>query len=250
MGVASYLIGWKIKSERGRKMRHNGLKAAMKFIEEEFSNCDFALLAGSVARNQQTETSDLDIIIFDEELQPHRAGYERFGWKIEAFVHTRRSYKSQLEKEKKLGRPIAANMIHEGIPLKEDKRIPLLKKEVKSYLEEGPEPLSKEFVEASRYFIYDLLDDFKDSKNEDEAIYTLNVLSIQFGDFILRSNNQWSGRGKGFVRALNKYNDILAKRYFDSLQTYYKHKNKEPIIKLVDEFYSPLGGQLHDGFRM
>jgi predicted nucleotidyltransferase len=231
---------------RGDKMRLDGFTAAKKFIEDEYPNCDFAVLAGSVARNQQTESSDLDLIIFDEKLTPHRAGYERFAWKIESFVYTRSSYKVQLAKEKKLGRPIVANMINEGILLKGDERILLLKEEVKTYLEEGPEPLSEEFIEASRYFIYDLLDDFRDTRNEDESLYTLNILSLQFGDFILRSNNHWSGRGKGFVRALKQYNGVLAKRFFDSLQAYYEYKDKEPFIELVDEFYSPLGGQLHD----
>jgi predicted nucleotidyltransferase len=231
-------------------MRIDGIEAAKRFIEEKYPNCDFSLLAGSTARNQQTDTSDLDIIIFDENLASYRAGYELYDWKIEAFVHTYGSYKAQLEKEKKNGRPLLANMINEGIVLKDNHKILMLKEEVNSYLEEGPEPLTEEYVKASRYFIYDLLDDFRDSKNHEESLITLNNLSLQLGDFILRYNNQWTGRGKGLVRALRKYNNDLAERFFKSLNDYYKFQNKAPFIQFVDEIYLPLGGQLHDGFVM
>ena len=46
--------------------KDNPYEAAQKFIEKYFSNCNGALLAGSVVRGEATERSDLDIVIFDD----------------------------------------------------------------------------------------------------------------------------------------------------------------------------------------
>ena len=46
--------------------RPQPIEAASKFIEDHFPKCNAALLAGSVIRGEATETSDLDIIVFDE----------------------------------------------------------------------------------------------------------------------------------------------------------------------------------------
>jgi predicted nucleotidyltransferase len=42
--------------------------AAKTFVRTHFSNCQAALLAGSIVRGEATATSDLDIIIFDDTL--------------------------------------------------------------------------------------------------------------------------------------------------------------------------------------
>lgn len=44
------------------------MEAAQSIITSQFSNCDVALLGGSVARGEATKTSDLDIVIFDQSL--------------------------------------------------------------------------------------------------------------------------------------------------------------------------------------
>lgn len=44
------------------------IEAAHQFINKHFPNCQGALLAGSVVRGEATETSDLDIIIFDKNI--------------------------------------------------------------------------------------------------------------------------------------------------------------------------------------
>src|SRR5699024_12671175 len=56
----------------------------------------------------------------------------------------------------------------------------------RTFIESGPKPLTEDFIRASRYFIYDLLDDFQDANNHPEAIMTLNTISTQLADFILR----------------------------------------------------------------
>jgi len=46
--------------------RDHAVEAALQFITKHFPHCDGALLAGSVIRGEATETSDLDIVVFDK----------------------------------------------------------------------------------------------------------------------------------------------------------------------------------------
>jgi len=230
-------------------MKLDAIVAAKRFIEDFHGECQFALLAGSVSKGLATASSDLDIIIFYEERTNTRESYVRYDWKIESFVHNHSSYKKYFAKEKESGRPVLASMIKDGIILKDHPLIYSIKQDAIDYLKEGPESLTPEFIRLSRYFVYDLLDDFVDSKNDDEAMIVLNLLSTQVADFILRYNNQWTGRGKGLVRAFKEYDEALSTRYFYTLNEYFQNRNKQPFVDLVNEIYEPLGGQLFDGFK-
>jgi len=79
---------------------------------------------------------------------------------------------------------------------------------------------------------------------------TKNLLSIQVAEFILRSNGKWIGRGKGLVKELRQYEELLCDRFIDRLQSYYQNDNKEPFIRFVDEMLEPHGGRLFEGFSM
>ena len=66
------------------ELRMKPIDAAQQFIENYFPNCDCALLAGSVVRNEATSTSDLDIVVFDDHVQSsYRESLIDFGWPIE-----------------------------------------------------------------------------------------------------------------------------------------------------------------------
>ncbi|TKI95670.1 nucleotidyltransferase domain-containing protein, partial [Bacillus wiedmannii] len=45
------------------------MEAAQSIITSHFPNCDVALLGGSVVRGEATKTSDLDIVIVDQNLR-------------------------------------------------------------------------------------------------------------------------------------------------------------------------------------
>ena len=59
------------------------LEAAKRFITEKFADCQAALLAGSVIRGEETATSDLDIVVFDEKIESaYRESLIEYGWPI------------------------------------------------------------------------------------------------------------------------------------------------------------------------
>lgn len=154
------------------------IKAARQFIQKWFSDCQAAILAGSVTRGDATETSDLDIIVFERNIpSSYRESLFDFGWPIEVFVHNEASYKRFFETDKKRAKPSMARMVYEGIVLKNDGLIEGIKKEAKELLDTGPDEWTKETVDLKRYFITDTLDDFVGCVKREEAIFIANNLA-------------------------------------------------------------------------
>ncbi|BCB05234.1 nucleotidyltransferase domain-containing protein [Bacillus sp. KH172YL63] len=229
-------------------MRKSAVEAARCFVNEEFPNCDFAILAGSASRGEETPSSDLDIVIFDANSVSYRKSLVLYDWRIEAFIHNHQSYLLEFDREKQKGRPILGNMISEGIMLKDHEEFLQVKDNALQHVQSGPLPLTEEYIRASRYFIGDLLDDFIDAKSREEALITVNNLSLEIPDFILRLNNQWSGRGKGLTRALRSFDEKIYNEFFSSLNDFYLADNKQPFVDFVNKVYKPLGGFLFEGF--
>lgn len=231
-------------------MRKKAFDAAKRFVDEKFLHCFTALLAGSASRGEETGTSDLDIVVFDNTIQtPYRESFVLYGWRIESFIHNEISYLEQFGIDRENGRATLAEMVSTGIILKHSEKTTTIKGNADKFLSAGPPPLDEDFIKASRYFIYDLLDDFRDSESDDEAIITVNTISIQLADFMLRLHGQWSGRGKRLGRELHKFDEELAVKFFESLRHFYRQGNKQPFIDFVNLIYEPLGGQLFDGFK-
>ena len=114
------------------------LEAAQKFVHRHYPNCQGALLAGSVVRGEATETSDLDIVVFDKDMKSsYRESFVEFGWAIEVFMHNLTSYKLYFEDDCLRARPSMPRMVSEGIVIKDDGIIELLKKEANNLLEKG-----------------------------------------------------------------------------------------------------------------
>ncbi|WP_162137281.1 nucleotidyltransferase domain-containing protein, partial [Paenibacillus senegalensis] len=203
-------------------MKDSAFEAALNFVNKRFPNCDISILAGSASRGEETDSSDLDIVIIDSKISDFRESFEEFGWRIECFIHNFESVNRDFKSDRDKGRPVLATMIFEGIVLKDNGQARMLKEFADNFIKEGPEPLSQEYINSSRYFMFDLLDDFIDAKNQEEAIITLNTLSVQLIDFILRLHGQWSGRGKTLVRSLNQFDGDMSRRYFMALDKFYK----------------------------
>src|SRR6056297_1376762 len=135
-------------------MKEKPIEAANKFVEYYFPKAQAAMLAGSVAREEHNDKSDLDIIIITDEVDtPFRQSYIEFGWNIEAFVFNNKNYMDFFEKDARRKRPSLPNMVLESIVLKDNQIIGIMKKQAKSLLEKGPEKINKEEIRDYRYEI-------------------------------------------------------------------------------------------------
>ena len=71
----------------GNTKKLKPIEAAKRFINKQFPSCQGAVLAGSVVRGEETDTSDLDIVVFEKSItSSYRESFIDFGWPIEVFV--------------------------------------------------------------------------------------------------------------------------------------------------------------------
>jgi predicted nucleotidyltransferase len=231
--------------------RVNPFEAAQQFIQKQFPNCDGALLAGSVVRGEATETSDLDIVIFDQNVQSsYRESLIDFGWNIEVFVHNLNSYKEFFISDYERARPSLPRMVSEGIVLKDFGKMESIKHEAKALLDQGPVKWSQEMINIKRYFITDVLDDFIGCSDRSEEIFIANTLAEMVSEFVLRTNRKWIGTSKWLVRSLRHYDEKFAEHFVAVFETFYKTGDKNKIIQMVDNILEPYGGRLFNGFSL
>lgn len=227
------------------------LEAAKQLIHEQFSNCQGALLAGSVVRGEATETSDLDIVIFDNSIRSsYRESLVYLGLNIEVFVHNLASYQEFFQEDYEQARPSMPRMVVEGLILKDEGILKVIKKEASEIMMKGPEKWSRETIEVKRYFITDALDDFIGCTKREEAIFIANSLAELVSEFVLRTNQQWIGTSKWLFRSLRYYDNDFAERFVRAFDTFYKTDEKSEIIQLVDNILLPYGGRLFAGFSL
>ncbi|QPQ35868.1 nucleotidyltransferase domain-containing protein [Lysinibacillus sp. JNUCC-52] len=229
----------------------NAIEAAQQFIAQYFPHCDGALLAGSVVRGEATETSDLDIVVFDHtRMASYRESIVAFGWAIEVFVHNLTSYKQYFHEDYKRARPSMPRMVSEGIVLKDNGILDGIKNEAKLLLDKGPEEWTEQTVKIKQYFITDALDDFIGCSNKAEELFIANALAELVSEFVLRTNRQWIGHSKWVVRALLQHDEAFTLHFIQAFDIFYKTGNKQHIIQLVNNVLEPFGGKYFDGFSV
>ncbi|QOR64716.1 nucleotidyltransferase domain-containing protein [Cytobacillus suaedae] len=229
----------------------NPIEAAEMFVNMFYPDCNGALLAGSVVRGEATETSDLDIIVFDSQIDSsYRESTIKFGWPIELFVHNLNSYKSFFKSDCERARPSLPRMVSEGIVLKDNGIISSIKIEASELLENGPEEWSSDTIRIKRYFITDTLDDFIVSKKRSEEIFIAGTLADIVSEFVLRTNKKWIGTSKWIVRSLKEHDKEFANRFVQAFDSYYKTGEKHKVIQIVDSVLEPHGGRLFEGFSL
>ncbi|RDZ13347.1 nucleotidyltransferase domain-containing protein [Priestia megaterium] len=227
------------------------LQAATQFIFKHYPNCQGALLAGSVVRGESTRTSELDLVIFDENFtSSFRESLIEFGWAIEVFAHNLTSYQAFFKSDCKRARPSLPRMISGGIILVGKEIVQSIKEEAKHLLEKGPEKWPEETIRLKRYFISDALDDLIGSLNPGESLFIANTLAYITHEFVLRTNGHWIGDSKWIVRSLNDYNKSFSKEFVEAFDTFYKTGSKDKVIQLVDKVLAPHGGRLFEGFSL
>ncbi|MBU9722774.1 MULTISPECIES: nucleotidyltransferase domain-containing protein [Bacillaceae] len=226
-------------------------QAAIQFVNKNFPDCQGALLAGSVVRGQATETSDLDIVVFDDMLpSSYRESLKEFDWPIEVFAHNSTSYKDFFKSDVERARPSMPRMVSEGIIIKDEGVIGPIKTEAKELLEQGPAPWSEKTIELKRYFLTDALDDFIGCKNRAEGIFIANTLAEGVSEFVLRTNRQWQGSSKWVIRSLKDYDEDFADKFVEAFDEFYRYGEKDKVVVLVDEVLKPFGGRLFEGFSL
>ncbi|WP_404346685.1 nucleotidyltransferase domain-containing protein [Sutcliffiella horikoshii] len=227
------------------------MEAAKKIIEKLFPDCDGAILAGSVVRGQESPTSDLDIVVFDQKLPAsYRESFEELGWPVELFCHNLESYQAFLKSDCERARPCLPRMIAEGIVLKDKGILDDIKQEAETLLHAGPEKWDASTIKLKRYFLTDVLDDFIGTTNRSEGVFIAGTLAELAAEFVLRTNNRWIGSSKWIYRSLAEFDKDFAMAFTEAFDLFYRTDEKSKVIHIVEGILEPHGGRLFAGFSL
>ncbi|CAM3713494.1 nucleotidyltransferase domain-containing protein [Mesobacillus zeae] len=230
-------------------MRLDAIEAARLFVATYFLDCDAAILSGSVVRGEHNDTSDLDIVVIDENIkEAYRESLVKFSWPIELFVHSSSSCQVFFARDVKRARPTLPRMVAEGEILKGIEAVEPIRKQAAKILQEGPEPWDEETLSLKKYFLTDILDDFIGTARREEAIFIAGTLAERLQEFILRTNCHWIGEGKWIYREMAHFNKALAMKFAHAFDLFYEKGEKQSVIELAEEALSPHGGRLFEGF--
>ncbi|MBB6454408.1 putative nucleotidyltransferase [Salirhabdus euzebyi] len=224
---------------------------ALSLLRDKYSSCDIGILAGSFVRGENTETSDLDIVLIDDSYTvSFRESFYYETYPIECFVHNRTTLYDFIESDCKRARPSLLRMVSEGIILKDDGSAKQLQEELTSRLKQGPIMWTEDELLYKRYMLTDVLDDFKGTMSRKEGIFIAAKLAEMLHEFILRMNKQWIGTGKWIYRALNTFDPLVARNLAHALDSYYLEGKKEQLIAITEEWLDVYGGAVFEGFQL
>lgn len=240
---------WMIKD---LSSRNDPLATIQKLIKERYPDAKAVFWAGSVAENQGTDSSDLDlVIVFESVPNAYREAFIYDGWPIDAFIHdldTLRYFCGKLEASD--GKPALINMIlqgHEILAVNEQSNQG--KAIAGEALAKGPNVWGQEQIDKERFLITDILDDIKSPKNKDEQIISAVHLFEPLLQFYFRCQKKWAASGKSLIRLFQAENPELAKEWVAAFENMVKTGDATAIETVVTKILEPHDSYLWDGFR-
>jgi len=246
------MAGDTLNEPAGPAGRPSGAEVASALIREWFPDCLAAFLSGSVVRGDATATSDLDmVIIVDSEEAPYRDSRVFNGWPVELFVHTVRSCRDYFSSDVVRGMPTLPVMCIEAVVLKDVGGLAgRIQEEARALVDEGPVLLTSEEMHSQRYFLTDLLEDFKGSLDEAETLIIAAALATAAADLVLSHHRRWRGKGKWALRALERAEPGFAAELRAALSGFRSCGAKEPLITFTERVLELAGGRLFEGYRV
>jgi len=232
--------------------RGDPLPTVQKLIKERYVDAKAVFWAGSVAANQGTSASDLDLVIVFESL-PHayREAFVYDGWPIDAFIHdleTLRYFCGRLEASD--GKPALINMILRGREILEPNECSSQTKNIaKQALANSPDSWTQAQIDKERFLITDIMDDIKSPKNKEEQIISAVHLFEPLLQFYFRAARKWTASGKSLMRLLKQENPELAEEWTTAFEVLVQTGDASCIESAVTKILAPHGGYLWDGFR-
>ncbi len=112
---------------------------AKKVVKDKYPSCDGALMAGSIVRGEGTITSDIDLVVFDDDLDSaYRESYYFDGVPVEAFVHSKKSFEHYFDLDCKNKTPSLPFMVIESVVIQDNKYFDELKHIANEIYQKGP----------------------------------------------------------------------------------------------------------------
>ena len=240
--------------------RPEPVEAATAFVAARFPEASVAFVGGSVLTDDRTPTSDLDVVVVVDEgvvvadsglPAPYRETFERDGWVVEAFVHTRPSLDRFWDED--AGRRVCslARMCAESVVLVDrDEAADEIRSVAAGRIAAGPPALTEAELAAARYGLTDLLDDMAGCDREDELVHIAGAVLREVAVLALVSAGRWAGGGKALGRALRNAEPDLAERLVDGHRHVVVYGDTAVLHRAAVDVLLRVGGPLLVGYRV
>lgn len=220
-----------------------------RFIAARYPRASIAIGAGSTARGQRTRTSDIDLLLvdddlFDDDAQTSEAATHEFEGEIfEVFAYTAEGFETWASRGVAQHRPVIVHMLVEGVPVRSCPGLDDLRARWGAVLAAGPDVEDSE-LRFRRYVVTDLLDDLLDATDPLEQRVVACLLFERVAEMMLLTNGQWIGSGKWLPRRLRAWSPERA----DQLSTPLLAGDFPGLAAQVSEELALAGGPVQAGF--
>lgn len=227
----------------------DALAAAHAFVALNFPTARAAVLAGSAARGEATETSDLDIVVvLDGPPAPYRETLRFHDWLIELFAHTKRSLHEFYERDARSRRCPLASMCASGVPLAgEDCNA--VQADAAAFLSAGPPPVDAAELAQRRYFLTDALDDLLGGHDHNERAVVAAQVLVGAAELALVVDGRWLGSGKWLLRRLQDARPETAQQLVGAYRQAVGTGDAQALGLVCEAILADAGGRLSAGFR-
>lgn len=229
----------------------DAIATATTLVKERFPEARAAWLAGSVIAGTATSTSDLDLtVLLDGPPAPYRESVRCAAWPVELFVHTSESVELWLARDLARRRPTLGRLIAGAVRLLgEDDVAGPVERSCRTFLLEGPPPLTQEERDSYRYGLSDQLDDLVDA--DDSQLRTPVAFAVweSAASLLLCEGGRWLGTGNWLARELAAYDAAFAARLHDGLLAACLGET-ELLVRTATEVLDRSGGRLWEGYRV
>lgn len=181
-----------------------------RFLVERYPRARTAIVAGSTARDERTHTSDIDLLLIDDDLfaddaqASEAATFEFEGEIFEVFAYTAAGFETWANRGVAQHRPVIVHMLVEGVPVRSGPGLDDLRARWGAVLAAGPTVEDRE-SRFRRYVITDLLDDLGDATDPLEQRVVAGLLFERMAELMLLADGQWIGSGKWLPRRLRAW---------------------------------------------
>ncbi|MFJ6548238.1 MULTISPECIES: nucleotidyltransferase domain-containing protein [unclassified Microbacterium] len=220
-----------------------------RFIAARYPRARIAIVAGSTARGQRTRTSDIDLLLIDDDLFTDRAQQSEAltcafeGEILEVFAYTAEGFETWAHRGIAQHRPVIVHMLVEGVPVRSRPGLDDLRARWGAVLAAGP-VLSETESRIRRYAITDLLDDLQDATDPLEQRVVAGLLFERMAELMLLADGQWIGSGKWLPRRLRAWSPARAEQLSAPLLA----GDFSGFAARVDEELMVAGGRVQAGY--
>lgn len=226
--------------------------AARLLWSERYPSASTLFCGGSVVRGEGFPSSDLDVVVvFDHVANAWRESFHFQGWPVEIFAHDPETLAYFAAQDCAIGRPSLAQMISEALVVPaETSASRAIQAWAREVIAKSPEPPASESLTEDRYWLTDLLHDFRDDRAPAELRAVACKLYPLVCNFVLKSRGHWLGSGKTLPRLVERAAPDISDLVEAAFETFFKTGDRTGVLRAIQQILEPFGGELFDGFRL